>query len=1041
MWPRSHIHVAIGFTIVIATFLRVQLAVAAQPGSRQAQFFELQIRPLFNKHCVVCHSAARAGGELRVDSRQALLVGGSRGAALIPGRPQNSLVLDVFQRRGDVCRSFEAELLTRQVDALTRWIEAGAPWPQQKKGKRHNQESVDEEVRLWSFAPLGEPLLPDVAHATRCQQPVDRFVFKRLDQAGLSSAFRAEKRTLIRRASFDLTGLPPSPDTAARFLRDGSPDAFARVVDRYLASPRYGERWGRHWLDVVRYADARDLIQLPEGSDFREIWRYRDWVVRAFNSDMPYRDFIHYQIAGDLLRTPDSDSVDKDGLIATGMLALADFVPGDVDKELMVADYVDDMVNVVGQGIIGLTLACARCHEHKFDPITTEDYYALAGIFFSTSLVHDIPGNPGNTPLVRAELLTRSERQRIDAQIARQRKPLRDIEQEIDQLHSRLSEFEILTITWGESGVTLHRNGHSAGANAGIKSISRDPNIDKLMIGEAGSGKSVKFRGLLAELRVYDRQLSEQERVSVESALMGEWFSKSNSEVLTESPLVSDLWLHFRSDDPNIAKNLDGGVDAWPDRSGRGKTARVIAGVPGPRQITVAINRQPREVLEFRGQESLQALQPPPLVGSLFLVYGRSDLAQGGERIVGWEDSRVGLHGLGLQPEGRTAIRAILRNRGASGDVLSERSSPIPDQRLDADTVLKRKELEAHLEQLKKRRQVASDAFEKLPKPDIPQVVMVREGGPFGTRYEGFQDSPVFVRGDHKDLGPRVRRGFPQVLRGLDPPQITEGSGRRELSQWLTREEHPLTARVIVNRLWQHHFGEGIVRTVNNFGALGERPTHPMLLDRLAADLIHTNWSLKAIHRSIMNSSVYQQQSVATPRGLTHDPENRLLWRMNRRRLEAEAIRDALLAVSGALDGRMGGPAFQLLSIPRRTLYLMTTRTGAKTSSYGALFDRADNNSIVGKRTESIVAPQALFMMNDPFVAAQAVALSERVKVEVPAERPEERMHRLYQIVLGRFATERELKIGRHIIDGDTIRGWERLCLVLLCTNEFIYLG
>ena len=1041
MWGRLHRDVFSGYVMIAATLLCVQLVAGAQSGSRQTQFFETQIRPLFEKYCVACHSAERADGKLRVDSRQALLVGGSRGAALVPGRPQDSLVLDVFRRRGNVCRSFETVVLTRQVAALTDWIESGATWPQQGKKHISQRASAAGGSEFWSFAPIRVPALRDVALAEWCQQPLDRFILDRLDEARLPVAPRADKRTLIRRASFDLNGLPPSADVVGRFLQDESPDAFARVVDRYLASPTYGERWGRHWLDVVRYADARDLIQLPAGSDFREIWRYRDWVVRAFNADMSYRDFIQYQIAGDLLRASDSESFVKDGVIATGMLALADFVPGDVDKDLMVADYVDDMINVVGQGIIGLTLACARCHEHKFDPISTEDYYALAGIFFSTSLVDDIPSNPGNTPLVRTELLTRNERQRVDERIARRRQPVREIEQEIAEIRARFSDFEVLVITWGESGVTLHRNGRLAGANTEIKSISRDPNINNLMIGEAGSGKSVKFRGLLAELRVYDRQLSEQERLAVESTLMAEWFSHSASGTAKAAPGIENLWLHFRGDDPEITRASDGSITAWPDRSGREKTARVMPGVSGPRQISVAINRQPRKVLEFRGQESLFAPQTPPLVGSLFLVYGRSGTAQGGERILGWEDSRVGSHGLGLQPEGERAVRAILRNRGKAGDVLSNQAFPIPEQLLDVETAARRKELGERLGQLEKRRKVASDAFEKLPKLEIPQAISVRDGGPFGTRYAGFQDSPVFLRGDHKDLGERVRRGFPEALRVSNPPQITSGSGRLELSKWLTREDHPLTARVIVNRLWQHHFGEGIVRTANNFGGLGERPTHPRLLDHLASDLIRADWSLKSIHRRIMNSSVYQQQSTANPRGLAQDPENRLLWRMNRRRLEAEAIRDALLSVSGALDGRMGGPAFNSLNTPRRTLYLMTTRTGAKTSNYGALFDRADNNSIVGKRTQSVVAPQALFMMNDPFVMAQAVALSERVKVEVLATRPQERIHRLYQIVLGRFATQRELEIGLGIIESDKGRGWERLCLVLLCTNEFIYLG
>jgi hypothetical protein len=493
---------------------------------------------------------------------------------------------------------------------------------------------------------------------------------------------------------------------------------------------------------------------------------------------MPYTDFLRFQLAGDLLQPSDPTQIDTDAMVATGMLALADFVPGDVDKDLMIADYVNDEIDVVGRAFMGLTLACARCHDHKFDSISTEDYYALAGIFFSTRL---IPAPvPGNTPLVRVPLVPKPEFDKIQAQATAHKKQLTELEQRI---------------------------------------------------------KTVKDECLLASLR-----------------------------------------------------------------------------------------------------NELDALKKKP------------------------------------------------------------------------------------------------------PTPPVPQAVAVQDGGPKGTKHEGFKDAQVYLRGNHKNPGKTVPRGFPRILAGDRQPPLTQGSGRLQLARWLTQPNHPLTARVMVNRIWQHHFGEGIVRTANNFGERGERPTHPELLDYLAKRFIQSEWSLKAMHRLIMLSAVYQQSSSASSERLARDPDNRLFGRMNRQRLEAEAIRDSLLAVAGRLDARPGGPAFQEVVVPRRTLYLMSVRTGEKAAGFGSLFDRPDPGSIVEKRGLSTVAPQALFFLNDPFVTEQAKALADRLAREVPSNHDAGMVQRLYALVFGRPPTAAETEIAlRLLAPTRNIKSWERYCHLLLCANEFLY--
>ncbi|MFN0055060.1 MAG: DUF1553 domain-containing protein [Planctomycetales bacterium] len=1039
--------------------------------------------------------------------------------------------------------------------------------------------ALPEGARHWSLQPVRRGPPPRVRDAAWPQSRIDRFILAPLEERGLRPAAPADRRTLLRRVTFDLTGLPPAPDELRAFLADDSPEAFVRVVDRLLASPRYGERWGRHWLDVARYADARDLIQLPPESDFREIWRYRDWVVGAFNRDLPYDQFVRMQIAGDLLQPADPHAIDIDALVATGLLALADFVPGDVDKEQMIADYVNDQIDVMGRAIMGLTLGCARCHDHKYDPISTEDYYALAGIFFSTRL---IPGPiKGNTPLVRAPLMAPARRQALEAEQARDKQRLAELPSAISQFAERYHREQVERQITGETSqyasaawVWMHRPSEAAPGT--LEDFASQRQLDPAILARwlQWLQEQPPLPALAPLLAAENEESSTRTADELGNQLSA--LADRRREVLAADPVLQQIAgieiLRFRADDRRLVANAAGEIVLWPDRGGSPQDAKAKAQVPGPVLAQGKFGDTLRPVVRFQGQASLQVPRVVPEVGSLFVVYRSDPAAAGDQRLIGWEDSSAGQHGLGLMTAANGGLHAILRRNGASGDIvmpppaspdfqlvsltwgpagvalfrngepagtsqgitavssdpaitalaiggpgsggsarfrgdlaeLRVYAAPLEEMaRLRIEAELKDRwfgpspvaeapldpidELLAELlssrspywgSDADRARLLPKEASEQLaalsqeleqlknkPTTEIPRAVVVLEGGPADTKHSGFHDAQVAIRGNPANPGPTVPRGVPRVLAGAHPPTIREGSGRRELADWLTSPAHPLTARVIVNRLWQHHFGEGLVRTSTNFGVRGEVPSHPELLDELAGMLVDSGWSIKELHRAILLSSVYQQSSRAAEATRAADPENRLLGRLNRRRLDAEAIRDSLLAAANRLDETAGGPGFLDPAIPRRSLYLMSVRTGAKASEFCPLFDGPDGGGVIERRHDSVVAPQALFLMNDPLVNDLATALARRVVQDQPEGTPDAWIERLFEIALGRPATAAEMDIGRGLAAQEVERlanagagqttpeavgaseaatigppGWlERLCLVILLTNEFVY--
>ena len=785
-------------------------AVAETPLSEQLRFFETSVRPLLVEHCFTCHGERKQWGGLRLDSRDAVLKGGDSGAAINVGSLKKSILIERLREADKDLRMPKGSQLTdRQIATLVRWVEMGAPFPATLKPKRRLRDP-----NHWSFRPLIEPPVPAVSNAAWPQSRIDNFILARLDEAGLRPASRADRRTLIRRVAFDLTGLPPTPEEIDAFLANESLDAFARVVDRLLASPRYGERWGRHWLDVARYADSNGF---DENVCHGNAWRYRDYVVSVFNQDKPFDRFVIEQLAGDQLPF-ESEAQQHEQLIATGFLSLGPKVLAETDEPKMRMDIIDEQLDTTGRAFLGLTLGCARCHDHKFDPLTIEDYYGLAGIFKST-----------------------------------------------------------LT------------------------------------------------------MRKYQK--------------LAEWH-----EHLLPSAAAAVM-----------QKAFDTKVEA--------------------------------------GKKAI------------------ADLIAEADRKVGTSPAAKPASGSAVKPENL-------------------------ESQYPAETKAKLKKLRDDLVVLQKEG------------PNLPAAMGVTE--------DKIVDIAVHLRGDPLKLGNVVPRRMPTVLTGPRLPKITaRESGRRQLAEWLVDPQNPLTARVIVNRIWRWHFGRGLVQSTDNFGLLGKAPSHPKLLDWLARGFIKDGWSMKLLHRRILLSSTWQQSATATPEALRIDPENRLLSRASLRRLEAEAVRDSLLAVSGQLDETMGGSLLTLknrayffdhtsidkttYNSRRRSLYLPVVRNNVY--DVFQLLDFPDPAVSTGNRSTTVVASQALLMLNSDLVMESASELAGRLLAEPGSD--DERLARLYFLTFGRGPTERERTADRALLakltpssDQNAMtrqEAWAAICHVTLAANEFIY--
>ncbi len=745
----------------------------AAPSASQAEgveFFENKVRPILVDNCFKCHGNGKHKGNFRLDSRAGLLTGGDQGPAIVPGDPDKSLLIQAIQHQGGkLMMPPSMKLPQAQIADLTQWVKMGAPWPGADKTtpkvKRDAKPITDQDRAHWAFQPVKQPAAPAVKYGSWVQSPVDAFILAKLESQKMVPAPPADKRTLIRRASYDLIGLPPTPEQVAAFLADNSPNAFAKVVDRLLASPHYGERWGRHWLDVARYADTKGDTQ--GNPIFPNAFTYRDYVIRAFNEDLPHDRFLLEQIAADQLEL----GADKKPLAALGFITVGRRFLNDAN------DTIADRIDVVTQGAMALTVSCARCHDHKFDPIPTRDYYSLHGVFASST-------EPEQPPLL---------------------------------------------------GVTPDAK---------------------------------EYADYLAKRKRLDDQLQELGNAPVKQAFV-------------------------------------------------------------------------RKLQLTKEKGKLEASHP------------------------------------GSPPRAMVLL-----------------DSPNP------------------------------------------------------------KNSRVFLRGNPNNLGEDAPRQFLAILTGEMRKPFTKGSGRLELAQAIANRDNPLTARVMVNRVWLHHFGAGLVTTPNDFGLRSDPPSHPELLNYLAWRFMEDGWSLKKLHRLLMLSSVYQQQSDDKLRNEKLDPDNRLLAKMNRRRLDFESMRDTLLLVAGNLDRSLGGRPVDLIKQPtvaRRTVYGFIDRQNLP--GLLRMFDFADPDTTNAQRFDTTVPQQALFFLNSAFVMEQAAKMLERPefkKLEVGGAR----IRRLYQLIYQRDPSVEEVKLGLRFIEArsknaapdpnDSTKGkrltpWKRYAQVLLMSNELMF--
>jgi hypothetical protein len=1078
-----------------------------------AEFFETKIRPVLLERCYTCHSASakKLRGGLRLDTRDGLRQGGDSGPAVIPTDPDKSLLIKAI-RYSDPALQMppKRRLSSQEVADFETWVKRGAPDPRtQAAGK-----PADPKGRQWAFTPPQAPPLPEVRRKEWIRDPLDRFILAGLEKKGLQSAAAAGKRTLLRRVSYDLIGLPPTPAEITSFLADESPEAFARVVDRLLASPRYGERWGRHWLDLVRYTD-----------DFAESWRYRDWVVKAFNDDLPYDQFVINQIAGDLLPAGQAGAVNDDGIIATTMLSLGPW--GGIDRKKRLADIVDDQIDTVGRGFLGLTLACTRCHDHKFDPLTSADYYGLAGIFYSSRVISDTVYLSHGTNRLQIPLVGPAEVDKRRRHMERVHELEKKLEDAVEKLYAAFARsllphtVQYLLASWE------YQNRPAEQANVSTEEWAKKRGLRPFALAAwndyLGGSRLGEFALLNRPVRDYDGEPgvhvwgasaerpwwgvnSTAGEVPVETWLLPPRSFSMNpgvegGAVAWKSPITGRVCITGRLTD---ADPHDGNGVSWAiDRAGSGGRYELSSGtLPNGGAKTLDQGRHPERLasvavkpgdviylqiwlregdahyditnvewtikrLDGPGEWDLMrdvggnllAGNPHTDSGGNAGVWAFYNMAGSNRKqrmpaadaaLAAWhkavEQTAAGkLDRAGLEKAAREFQHAAVKggpDNPLANDLTGIRSPFWVHGRDDAQYLSAK--ARAELDKL-----AAEVEGLKNSAPPLPCAHGAKEGGVRFSLFPGFGDARIHVRGSYSRLGARVPRQMPRALAGDAQPKITAGSGRLELARWIASAQNPLTARVMVNRLWQHHFGEGIVRTPSNFGALGSPPTHPELLDYLAREFIASGWSVKGMHRRILLSAAYRQACTVRPDTLRIDPDNLLFSSMNRRRLEAEPLRDSILSVCGCLDLRPGGPADADAQSTRRMVYLRCSRSDR--SGFGAVFDAADASIQVDKRTVSTVAPQALLLMNSPLVAEKVGLLVGRPEV-AGHDKSDERIAALYLLLFGRPATADEVSIGRRFVeslkdqpaakksDGPAGLGpWEAYAQALLLSNEFLF--
>ena len=919
--------------IMLAAFIAAPMATAvcdevASPA--KLEFFEKKVRPLLAAHCYECHSEKDVKGGLRLDSADGWKIGGDSGVSIVPHEPNSSRLIDAIRYGNeDLQMPPDGKLSPEDIQTLEQWVKDGAIDPRTETIEATHSAlkgmSIADGREFWSFVPVQDPAIPQPKTSNWVKTPIDSFVLSKLEAANLQPAPLADRQTLIRRATYDLTGLPPSPEEVAAFIADDSADAYEKLIDRLLASPDYGVRWGRHWLDVARYADSNGL---DENLAYGNAWRYRDYVVDAFNNDKPFDRFLKEQLAGDLL--PDAN---VETHIATGFLVLGAKVLAEPDREKLDMDTIDEQLDSTGKAFLGLTLGCARCHDHKFDPIKQSDYYGLAAILKSTQTF-----GPTNTGAIKHwneySFATEDEKEslkKVDAEIAAKKSAAAG--------YKNTAIAKLRTDVRSKAAVYLS-------TAAGI-----DPDTSL-----------VDLQTLAEPLGLHPRVLHHCRQ-----------------------------HLKFHSDDPLFSK--------W-------RELQTIGDSDGIRQHYATL---------FAAAD--EALAKAKAANAAATTSGDVEL---------------------------DAVRAALDD--TSGFLALP---PKPEFALDETT----------LTEYHRLAEIARIAESNAA--DEASAMSVTDGTVLTSL-------PIAVRGNHRNLGESIPRSVPQVMladeSALALPE--DQSGRLELAEWMASAQNPLTSRVIVNRLWRWHFGRGLVASTDNFGVLGDKPSNPELLDWLANHFATSGWSIKSLHRLIMLSNVYQMDSQhpLSAEYSVIDPETELQWRFRRQRLDVEQIRDAVLQVSGRLERSIGGK-----TVPLRNRQFVFDHTSIDHTRYGSLrraiylpvirnnlyamfeqFDFPDPTMPTGNRNTTVVAPQALLMMNSDMVIDSADEMAGSLLRDRSDD--SQRVALAYERALSRTATDTEIQQALEFISRISathptdavqrtaeLQAWSLFCQNLLSCNEFIY--
>jgi hypothetical protein len=940
---------------------------AQDPSS--PDFFESRIRPILVEHCIGCHGQSHQEAGLRLDSGESFRQGSDSGLIFDSNLPHDSLILRAVRYQDDIRMPPDGRLTDEQIRAIEQWVKAGAVWPAETAPQPNKTKSSVFELAKdhWSFQPIRPTLIP--ADVEPSQVPrrdatvIDKLVDAGLHQVGLYRNPIADRRTLIRRATFDLHGMPPTPQEVKEFESDSANDAWPRLIDRLLASPRYGERWARHWLDVARYSDTKGYVRLKDNPLYPAAWTYRDYVIQSFNKDLPYNQFVLEQLAADQLSVgqlsaahPETGNLVADrnpqSLAAMGFLTLGQRFINSPN------DIIDDRIDVVSRGLLGLTVTCARCHDHKFDPVPTADYYSLHGVFAS-SYEPDVP------PLILPTTELAKHRAYLD-ELDRRKKQFDDF------LHAKKTELE---------------------------SSFRKRAGEYLL---AGQFEKVQAN-FLPVMFLIDASKDLNPAVIQRWALLLEKSRRRQDPVLTPWHKLAQL-AETESKEAFAQASSELIAKWYSDLDGQ-RFSRTI----------------------------LDALKSAPLNNLKDVSERYSEVFANVEAL--WITAKS-TGAAALSDKDLEEVRQLLY--GAESPAIVSMNEIQDFLFVDATTQNQFHEQQRQIEDWIASPIAASHAHVLLDS-------------------ETPSDSPIFLRGNASNPGEKVPRQFLQVLSSPDRRPFRTGSGRLELAMAIVNPENPLTARVLVNRVWLHHFGNGLVRTPSDFGLRGEAPTHPELLDSLASQFMANGWSIKTLHRTIMLSETYQQQSQSHTEGESIDPENRWLWRMNRRRLDWESLRDSLLIVSGQIDFTMGGPSVPLLSEPfsaRRSVYGFIDRQNLP--GLFRTFDFVAPDSSAPQRLQTTVPQQALYLLNSPFMQQQTAALANRISPQQNASDSadvEQRIPDLYELIFSRSPTADELQLGKDFladappadpsttalaIDGE-FSLWQEYVQSLLLSNEFVF--